>query len=189
MTRTIWSVFLNGRNLAFIWTQRGCELDCRFICRSPSCPAKSKPSTAVPRTKTTQRGLARPLRKDDKYNTRIFYWNDTEKNSMDRRKDDMHGSRNVVKIFLAEVVASGHDRCYRALRSIHLCEAPADLSLFSQRVRTEALHEHSGVHAASNRHAEPASSWLVTSMRIHFHFRHHHPSRSKVANLWKFLCF
>ena len=26
--------------------------------------------------------------------------NDTEKNSMDRRKDDMHESRNVVKFFL-----------------------------------------------------------------------------------------
>ena len=31
------------------------------------------------------------------------------------------------------------------------CEAPAGVSLFSRRVRTEALYEHSGVHAASNR--------------------------------------
>ena len=30
---------------------------------------------------------------------------------------------------------SGHDGCYRALRPFRLCEAPAGLSLFSQRVR------------------------------------------------------
>ena len=71
---------------------------------------------------------------------------DTEKNSMDRRNDDMRESRNVVK-FLSRV--SGHDRCCRALRPIRLCEAPAGLSLFSQQVRTDALYEHSGVHAAS----------------------------------------
>ena len=70
---------------------------------------------------------------------------------MDKRKDDMHESRNIVKFFFEqEVIASGHDRCYRALWPIRLCEAPAGLSLFSQRVRTDALHEHSGVHAASN---------------------------------------
>ena len=63
---------LNGRNLACIWTPRGRRLDYCFVYRSPSCPAKSTLSTAVPRTKTTQRGLARPLRKDDKYNSRIF---------------------------------------------------------------------------------------------------------------------
>ena len=67
---------------------------------------------------------------------------------MDRRKDVMRESRNVVK-FLSR--ASGHDRCYRALRPIRLCEAPAGLSLFSQRVRTDALYEHSEVHAASSR--------------------------------------
>ena len=62
---------------------------------------KSTPSTAVPHTKTTQGGLARPLRKDDKCNS-IFFWNDTEKNSMDKRKDDMHEPRNVVKFFFFE---------------------------------------------------------------------------------------
>ena len=33
------------------------------------------------------------------HNSSIFYWNDTEKNSMDRRKDDMCEPRNVVKFF------------------------------------------------------------------------------------------
>ena len=37
---------------------------------SPSCPAKSTPWTAVPRT--IQKGLARLLRKDDKYNSRFI---------------------------------------------------------------------------------------------------------------------
>ena len=60
----------------------------------------------------------------------------------------MRESRNAVK-FLSR--ANGHHRCYRALRPIRLCEASAGLSLFSQRVRTDALYEHSGVHAASNR--------------------------------------
>ena len=68
---------------------------------------------------------------------------------MGRRKDDMRESRNVVKFFLSRT--SGHDRCFRALRPIHLCEAPAVLSLFSLRVRPDALYEHSGVHAASEK--------------------------------------
>ena len=79
---------------------------------------------------------------------------------MDRRKEDMREPRNVVKFFPA---SSGHDKSYRALRPIRLCEAPAGLGLFSLRVRTEALYEHSGVHAASNTQfiffsAEPVSS-------------------------------
>ena len=45
------------------------------------------------------------------------------------------------------VASSGHDGCYRALRPFRLCEAPAGLSLFSQLVRTVALHEHMGANA------------------------------------------
>ena len=48
---------------------------------------------------------------------------------MDRRKDDMREPRNVVKFFPA---SSGHDRPYRALRSIRLCEAPARHELVQQ---------------------------------------------------------
>ena len=62
--------------------------------------------------------------------------NDTEKNSMDRRKDDMHESRNVVKFFF---VSSGISQWPRQVPSgpwpIHLCGVPAGLSLSSQRVR------------------------------------------------------
>ena len=62
--------------------------------------------------------------------------NDTEKNSMDRRKDDMHESRNVVKFF---VWSSGISQWPRQVpsgpRPIHLCGVPAGLSLSSQRVR------------------------------------------------------
>ena len=78
------------------------------------------------------------------------FWNDTVKNSMDKRKDDMHEPRNVVKFFFfgpsqwSRQVLSGP-------RPIRLCEAAAGLNLFSQRVRTEALYKHSGVHAASIR--------------------------------------
>ena len=53
--------------------------------------------------------------------------NDTEKNSMDRRKDDMHESRNVV-----------HPPVWRARRPELVQPAGA----------TVALHEHSEVHAA-----------------------------------------
>ena len=89
-------------------------------------------------------------------------------------KDDMRESRNVAT-FLSRT--SGHDRCYRALRPIRLCEAPAGPSFFSQRVRTDALYEHSGVHAASNRqfifqccdlHENPFP------ISHHHHLLHHH---------------
>ena len=49
--------------------------------------------------------------------------------------------------FFLCVASGGHDRCHRAPRPFRLCEAPAGLSLFSQRVRTVALHEHSGTNA------------------------------------------
>ena len=44
---------------------------------------------------------------------------------MDRRKDDMRESRNVVKFFVPyDGNTSGHD-----LRPIRLCEAPTGLSV------------------------------------------------------------
>ena len=82
---------------------------------------------------------------------------------------------------LSCVASSGHDRCYRALRPIRLCEAPAGLSLFSQRVRTVARHEHSGSKL------QVSSSFFLlsllhhdylTSLRFHFHFHQSAHSRS-----------
>ena len=77
------------------------------------------------------------------------------------RLKDVCANREMKSSFFP--ASSGHDRRYRALRSIRMCEVPAGLSLFSQRVRTETLYEHSGVHAASCRQfiffsAEPVSS-------------------------------
>ena len=72
---------------------------------------------------------------------------------MDKRKDDLHEPRKEVKFFfLARADSQWSRQVLSGPRPIRLCEAPAGLSLFSQRVRTEALHEQSGVHAASMRH-------------------------------------
>ena len=96
---------------------------------------------------------------------------------MDRRKDDMHESRNVVKIFCElwyQPVATGP----RALPPVWGARRP---ELVQPAGATVALHEHSEVHAAK----WMGSFFLLslpdrnfqTSMRIHFHFhhrRHHH---------------
>ena len=69
------------------------------------------------------------------------------------------------------VSASGHDRCHRAPRFLHLCGAPAGLSLPSQRVRLSL--------STSTQRSVQQSEWVVffslslpdrnleTSMRIH----------------------
>ena len=62
--------------------------------------------------------------------------NDTEKNSMDRHKDDMHESRNVVKFFF---LSSGISQWPRQVPSgpqpIHLCGVPAGLSFSPRALR------------------------------------------------------
>ena len=76
--------------------------------------------------------------------------NDTEKNSMDRRKDDMQESRNVVK-FLCE-------QWYQPVATTGATGPPAHPPVWGARRpelvqpagATVALHEHSEVHAALN---------------------------------------
>ena len=95
MTCTIWSVFLNGRNLAFIWTHRGRvaasfvdhHLVQQRVHRRRQCHVQR-------RHREDQQGPCAGMTR-----TIRGYWNDTEKNNMDKRKDDMHESRNVVKFF------------------------------------------------------------------------------------------
>ena len=86
----------------------GIFLQPRIMCRFFLCSVGEHEALrlAVPlqsplsrRQRAVQKGLARPLGKDDKCNSRFFRWNDTEQNSTDRRKDDMRESRNVVKFF------------------------------------------------------------------------------------------
>ena len=75
---------------------------------------------------------------------------DTEKNSMDRRKDDMHESRNVVKFFLS----SGISQWPRQVPSGPPAHPPVWGARRPELVQpagaTVALHEHSEVHAALN---------------------------------------
>ena len=73
MTRTIWSFFLNDRRTSPL---AGPTADVSSIAASLSLSITILSSkectvwTAVPRT--IQEGLARPLRKDDKYKSRIL---------------------------------------------------------------------------------------------------------------------
>ena len=77
--------------------------------------------------------------------------NDTEKNSMDRRKDDMHESRNVVKFFF---VSSGISQWPRQVPSGPPAHPPVWGARRPELVQpagaTVALHEHSEVYAALN---------------------------------------
>ena len=78
----------------------------------------------------------------------VSRFNVTEKNSMDRRKDDMHESRNVVSFFFEQwyqpvattgaIGPPGPSTCVGARRPELVQPAGA----------TVALHEHSEVHAA-----------------------------------------
>ena len=107
-----------------------CLSSCQFLLLSPTVSACEDLHVS---TSTGEQGPCVRMTNIVRGASRL---NDTEKNSMDRRKDDMHESRNVVKFFyleqwyqpVARQVPSG-------LRPIHLCGVPAGLSLSSQRVR------------------------------------------------------
>ena len=77
--------------------------------------------------------------------------NDTEKNSMDRRKDDVHESRNVVNFFF---FSSGISQWPRQVPSGPPAHPPVWGARRPELVQpagaTVALHEHSEVHAALN---------------------------------------
>ena len=70
--------------------------------------------------------------------------------------------------------SSGHDRCYRALRPFRLCEAPAGLSLSSQRERLQL--SNSGVYAtmlACNCVLSLPHQDIETSVRFHSNMQGH----------------
>ena len=85
-------------------------------------------------------------------------------------------TREKFFFFFHNENTSGHDRRHRALWPIRLLWGARRPELVQPAGAIEALYEHSGVHAATIGQfcffgsAEPVSSWLVTSVRFHFHF-------------------
>ena len=86
-------------------------------------------------------------------------------------------TREKVFFFFYNKNTSGHDRCHRALAAHPPFARRPHLSLSSQRGRLKLSTSTQGPCCKVIRQfffsAEPASSFLETSVRFHFHFHHH----------------
>ena len=115
-----------------------------------------------------------PEHKDDKHNSRIFIGTIQRRIACTGARM-MRELRNVVKFFFFKVEPVVTTGAIVPSGPSAFCEAPAGLSLSSQRVRLKLSTSTQGsmLQVIGSLllcfSAEPVSSWLETSVRFHFH--------------------